>query len=67
VCQFSDVFNAITFKEFIEEVILYRQDGKVLLLVLDNSRYHHAKLLNPWLEEHKNEIQLLFYRRIVRI
>ncbi len=27
---------------------------------LDNSRYHHAKMLNPWLEEHKKEIRLLF-------
>ncbi len=60
VCQFSDVFNAITFKEFIEELILHRQDEKVLLLILDNNRYHHAKLLDPWLEEHKKEIQLLF-------
>lgn len=60
VCQFSDVFNAITFKEFIKELILHKQDEKVLLLILDNSRYHHAKLLDPWLEEHKKEIQLLF-------
>ena len=60
IYQFSDVFNAVTFKEFIQEVVLHRQDEKVLLLILDNSRYHHAKMLHPWLEEHKNEIQLLF-------
>lgn len=60
VCQFSDVFNAATFKEFIEELVLCRQNEKMILLVLDNSRYHHAKMLNPWLEEHKKEIQLLF-------
>lgn len=60
VCQFSDVFNAITFKGFIEELIHHRENEKVLLLVLDNSRYHHAKMFDPWLEEHENEIKLLY-------
>jgi len=28
--------------------------------ILDNSRYHHAILLKPWLEKHQEEIQLDF-------
>ncbi len=29
-------------------------------IILDNSRYHHAFLLHPWLENHDEEIQLDF-------
>jgi len=29
-------------------------------VILDNSRYHHALLLQPWLESHSEEIQLDF-------
>lgn len=29
-------------------------------MVLDNVRYHHAKLLKPFLEKNKHRIELLF-------
>ena len=29
-------------------------------MVLDNARYHHAKLLKPLLEKHRTHLELLF-------
>lgn len=56
----SPVFNAATFLEFLEQLLTHRKEGTILTLVLDNSRYHHANLLKPWLLEHSQRIQLLF-------
>ena len=33
--------------------------GKVVL-ILDNARIHHAKIIQPFLDEHKNRLQLVF-------
>lgn len=43
--------NAKTFRLLLEK-LLSKADGtkKKLLLVLDNARYHHVKILQPWLE-----------------
>jgi len=35
-------------------------EGTILTLVLDSSRYHHANLLKPWLLEHGQTIQFFF-------
>lgn len=31
-----------------------------MVVVLDNARYHHAKLLKPYLNRHRQNIELLF-------
>lgn len=63
----SEVFNAETFKDFLMQLVVYACVGtqsngkkKKLLLVLDNARYHHAILLQPWLESMRDELELLF-------
>lgn len=33
---------------------------KKILLVLDNAKYHHALLLEPWLKEMDDRIELFF-------
>ncbi len=58
--QMSETFNAVTFLDFLKILLSFRIDSKVIHLILDNSRYHHAKLLKPWLDEHKEEIVLDF-------
>jgi transposase len=55
-----DIFNAVTFLEFLNHIIERTYRKRVIHMVLDNSRYHHAKLLKPWLDEHKEEIVLDF-------
>jgi transposase len=63
----TKVFNALTFKTFLEKLLWeakvgYNKKGKrkKILLVLDNAKYHHAKLLQPWLEEVKDILELCF-------
>lgn len=63
----SEIFNAVTFQKFLEKIVLkatvgVNNDGKKrkILLVLDNARYHHAKIIQPWLEEKKDVIELFF-------
>ena len=63
----SDVFNAETFNEFLIQLVVCACVGKKsngqrkkILLVLDNARYHHAILLQPWLESMSDVIELFF-------
>jgi transposase len=63
----SEIFNALTFQNFLEKIVIESKVGvnnngekKKILLVLDNARYHHAKIIQPWLEEMKDVIELFF-------
>jgi transposase len=56
----SDTFNAETFKAFLKQLLRHRSHGKKMLIVLDNARYHHARLLRPWLRRHRASLALLF-------
>ena len=47
----SSVFNTTTFLRFL--VVLMKR-RKRMQIILDNARYHHAKLILPWLEKHKD-------------
>lgn len=52
-------FNAEIFQDCMERLVK-QADGKKVFLILDNLRVHHAKVLAPWLEAHRNEIELFF-------
>lgn len=63
----SDKFNAETFKQFLEKLVEKAVVGrtkngnkKKILLVLDNAKYHHAILLQPFIEEMYDVIELFF-------
>lgn len=63
----NEVFNAETFRLFLEKLLFEAEVGtskkgkkKKILLILDNAKYHHAKLLQPWLEEMKDLLELMF-------
>ena len=60
VTQFSKVFNGNTFQEYLELLLTHKSESRCMHIILDNSRYHHALLLQPWLEKHNEEIQLDF-------
>ena len=38
----AQVFNADTFKTFIQRILKCAQTKRKILLVLDNARFHHA-------------------------
>jgi len=63
----NEIFDAETFRLFLIKLLLNadvgkKKDGKKkkILLVMDNARYHHAKILQPWLEEVSDLLELFF-------
>ena len=58
--SFSPVFNAVEFEKFLRLLLRRRSPGRKIVVVLDNARYHHAKLLKPFLHERADILELLF-------
>ena len=55
---FEDSFTAEVFLNFLKR--LTKGSETKIFLILDNLRVHHAKVLKPWLEENKDEIELFY-------
>ena len=53
-------FDAMTFLTFLEKLLRHRRKDRKMVVVLDNARYHHARLIQPWLKIKRNVLQLLF-------
>jgi transposase len=53
-------FNAVSFKNFLEKIIRNATTEKKILLVLDNARFHHAKMNKGYLKSVKNKLELFF-------
>jgi transposase len=60
VSMMTTIFNAETFLKFLKMVLKNRKRGKKLVLILDNARYHHATMIQPWLNRNKKWIKLIF-------
>jgi transposase len=60
VTQFEKKFDAMTFHHFLRKLMRHRSQGRRLVVILDNARYHHAQLLAPFLQQHRQTLQLLF-------
>lgn len=60
VSQFDSTFDAITFEAFLRRLLRHRARGRQLRVILDNARYHHARLLAPFLSEHWQVLTLEF-------
>lgn len=63
VTQVAEKFDAITFESFLKKLLKHRAKGKRMMLIIDNARYHHAKLLKPLLYKHRRVLKLLFLPR----
>jgi len=60
ICALSPIFNAVTFEMFLKKLLRHRSQGKKMVVILDNARYHHAKLLKPLLKKHQKHLELVF-------
>ena len=58
-CKEEEKYDAKVFKSFLEEVLKLYPAGKIVM-ILDNARINHAKLLKPLLEANKERLQLVF-------
>jgi transposase len=56
----TQIFNAATFQLFLNKIVRRKKRGKKIILVLDNARYHHATMIQPWLKTNRQKMQLLF-------
>ena len=54
----SKTFNAETFQDFLDYLMRRTYRKREIHVILDNARYHHAKLLRPWLKQYSGDIIL---------
>lgn len=59
VWQEDEQYTAETFLAFLKKVVIAYPKGKIVI-VLDNARIHHAKLLAPFLNEMQDRLELVF-------
>jgi len=57
---FEPKFNADSFQRFLRRLLKRCPRGKRLVVILDNAKYHHARVLRSWLRRHRKHITLLF-------
>ena len=56
-----DKFNAQSFHNFMKKLLVVGStEGRKMVLITDNAKYHHAKLHREWREEHANRFVLYF-------
>lgn len=58
-CEEHEKYDAEVFLGFLKNVLLKYTSGKIVM-ILDNARIHHAKLIQPFLEENKDRLNLFF-------
>lgn len=58
-CVEEERYDAPVFLEFLKKV-LSKYSGQRIVMILDNAKIHHAKLLLPFLKEHEYELELVF-------
>ncbi|QDF27122.1 hypothetical protein FJR70_30235 (plasmid) [Bacillus tropicus] len=51
--------NAIYLRHFLQ-YILHKNHNKHIVMVLDNARIHHAKLVKPFLKKNSQRLTLVF-------
>ena len=51
---------AESFIAFLQDLITRRRKSRKMVVVLDNARYHHARMLAPWLKKHREQLRLDF-------
>lgn len=61
IVQKAERGNAKTFKKYLKKVLkAYKKRNCKVYMILDNVRYHHAKLLKPFLEKNLEKIELVY-------
>lgn len=60
VTQKDAVFDSETFLIFLKRLLLCHRPGRKMVIILDNARWHHAKLLRPWLRKYRHVLRLDF-------
>jgi transposase len=59
-CDAYAELNAQAFQGFLENIVFHAFEGKHIIMILDNSKIHHAKILEQFKENNKDRIEFLF-------
>jgi len=52
--------KAVRFQHFLEGILARYPRARKLIVVFDNAKAHHSKMLGPFLESNKDRIELMF-------
>lgn len=58
-CEEDEKYDAQIFLNFLKNVVTLYPTGKIVM-ILDNARIHHAKLLEPFLKKNCQRLELVF-------
>jgi len=58
-CEEHERYDAKVFLEFLKSTLRQYPEGKIVM-ILDNAKIHHAKLVQPYLNKMKDRIELMF-------
>ena len=58
----KEALNVDLLIRFLKQLIKHRK--RKIILIVDNLRVHHAKLVKAWLEEHKERIEVFYLPRL---
>lgn len=58
-CAGEEKYDAQVFMNFLENILSLYPTGKIVM-ILDNARIHHAKLLQPFLDDNSHRLELVF-------
>lgn len=58
-CVQEEQYTAKEFLSFLQQV-LEKYKGDRIVMILDNARIHHAELIQPFLEEHKTHLTMVY-------
>ena len=53
-------YDAKTFLSFLKNVLKQYPKGKIVM-ILDNAKIHHAKLIQPFLKQNRERLELVFF------
>ena len=60
VTRQEKTFDACSFESFLKQLLRHFRNGRKMIVIVDNARWHHAKTLQPWLHEHQEVLRLDF-------
>jgi len=60
LCVETDQYHAQAFLQFLQ-YILNQYPNKHVVMILDNAKIHHAKVLPPFLQEHEEPFTFVFF------
>lgn len=58
-CEEHERYDAKVFLEFLKATLEQYTKGKIVM-ILDNAKIHHAKLVQPFLKKMKDRIELMY-------